>query len=403
MGETGSTFTATSSPSNAPVNVVETGSSHDTGRNAARGIGLCLSGGGYRAMLFHVGSLWRLHKAGILKGVDRISSVSGGSITAAQLGLRWTRIYGPNGSGDFETEVVNPIRGMACRTIDANSIIGGIFLPGTIGEKIAGAYEKHLFGEATLQDLPSDEEGPRFVINATNVQSGVLVRFSKPFMADYRVGMYPNPVVPLATAVAASSAFPPVLSPMKVELPLGAMRPREGNDLHYAPYTTELVLSDGGVYDNLGLETVWKRFGTVLVSDGGGQMGPEAEPKEDWARHSYRVLNLVDNQVRSLRKRQLLDSLVKGACDAADPDGRQGAYWGIRSDIEDFELDTAIPVPFEQSLKLAKTPTRLKRLDDDVQERLIDWGYAVCDAAIRKHLDPELPQPARTPYGHFPT
>ena len=41
------------------------------------------------------------------------------------------------------------------------------------------------------------------------------------------------------------------------------------------PYTDQVVLSDGGVYDNLGLETAWKREHDNLVSDGGGQMGPE--------------------------------------------------------------------------------------------------------------------------------
>lgn len=46
------------------------------------GTGLCLSGGGYRAMLFHVGSLWRLNQAGFLPKLNRVSSVSGGSITA---------------------------------------------------------------------------------------------------------------------------------------------------------------------------------------------------------------------------------------------------------------------------------------------------------------------------------
>ena len=51
------------------------------------GVALCLSGGGYRAMLFHVGALWRLYEAGWLPKIDRISSVSGGSITAAVLGL----------------------------------------------------------------------------------------------------------------------------------------------------------------------------------------------------------------------------------------------------------------------------------------------------------------------------
>lgn len=54
------------------------------------GIGLCLSGGGYRAMMFHVGVLWRRYETGVLKTIQRISSVSGGSITAGVLGARWS-------------------------------------------------------------------------------------------------------------------------------------------------------------------------------------------------------------------------------------------------------------------------------------------------------------------------
>ena len=41
------------------------------------GLGLCLSGGGYRAMLFHLGALWRLNEAALLHTADRVSSVSG--------------------------------------------------------------------------------------------------------------------------------------------------------------------------------------------------------------------------------------------------------------------------------------------------------------------------------------
>src|SRR5713226_3113267 len=56
------------------------------------GIGLCLSGGGYRAMLFHLGALWRLNEFGMLSKLDRISSVSGGSITAGVLGMNWSQL-----------------------------------------------------------------------------------------------------------------------------------------------------------------------------------------------------------------------------------------------------------------------------------------------------------------------
>jgi predicted acylesterase/phospholipase RssA len=56
------------------------------------GMALCLSGGGYRAMLFHLGTLWRLNELGLMKGLKRVSSVSGGSITAGVLGLAWKNL-----------------------------------------------------------------------------------------------------------------------------------------------------------------------------------------------------------------------------------------------------------------------------------------------------------------------
>jgi NTE family protein len=350
------------------------------------GIGLCLSGGGYRAMLFHVGSLWRLYETGVLKTVTRISSVSGGSITAGVLATRWKSLsFDPAaGTAGFVTQVVTPIRKLAGETIDAEAIITGLVLPGRVSDKVAAAYRHHLFGDATLQDLPDE---PRFVINATNVQSGALWRFMKPYMRDYRVGKVAKPRIPLAQAVAASSAFPPVLSPFEMRLDPASFEVNTGLDLQREPYTSKVVLSDGGVYDNLGLETVWKSYDTVLVSDGGGKMQPQEEPKSDWARHSYRILDLVDNQVRALRKRQVIDSFKART--------RKGTYWGIRTDIANYGLADALPCPEDRTLALAETPTRLKRMDPLLQERLINWGYAVCDAALRKHFMPRLePSPA---------
>ena len=353
------------------------------------GTALCLSGGGYRAMVFHVGVLWRLYEAGMLGNLKRISSVSGGSITAGVLALKWRKLsFDPARLKiDFVPEVVAPLRGLAGETIDAESVIIGGLFPGSISDRIAAAYDEHLFHGATLQDMP---DAPRFVINATNVQSGVLWRFMKPYMRDYRVGEVKNPTVTLAKAVAASSAFPPVLSPCELRLDNDAFTAKSGNDLQRPPFTTHVFLSDGGVYDNLGLETAWKRYQTILVSDAGGQLAPEEEPKSDWPRHAYRVLNLIDNQVRALRKRQAIDSFKSGV--------RKGGYWGIRTNIADYQLTDALPCPFDKTMELAETPTRLKRMNDNLQERLINWGYAVCDAALRKHVDTALAKPAGFPY-----
>ena len=176
------------------------------------------------------------------------------------------------------------------------------------------------------------------------------------------------------------------LDPALYDPPSG--RPSE--DLHREPFLTDVVLTDGGVYDNLGLETAWKNYQTILVSDGGGKMQAEAEPKGDWARHALRMNDVIDNQVRSLRKRQVMASFRAKT--------RSGAYWGVRSDIAEYEVPDALPCPPEKTLALANIKTRLKRLESVDQERLINWGYAISDAAMRKWVDPTLGKPIHFPY-----
>jgi NTE family protein len=353
------------------------------------GIGLCLSGGGYRAMLFHLGALWRLNELGYLPRLSRVSSVSGGSITAGVLGTNWDKLAFDDGgvSPTFEREVVAPLRRLAGKTVDRGSIVRGLLGPGSIGNRVAAAYRKHLFGSATLQDLPDE---PRFVINATNLQSGALWRFSKPFMRDYRVGEVRNPRVELAVAVAASSAFPPFLSPVVLDLPESAYSPRTDEPLHRPPFTTKVTLSDGGVYDNLGLETVWKRYETVLVSDGGGRMGGQPEPNRDWPRQAYRVLGVIDTQVRNLRKRQVIDSYKAGV--------RKGVYWGIRTHASHYGVPMRLDCPHDKTFQLAGVETRLAEMDETTQERLINWGYAVCDAGMRAHVDDAIEPADAFPY-----
>jgi NTE family protein len=118
-----------------------------TGSAPSPGTALCLSGGGYRAMIFHLGTLWRLNECGYLPKLDRVSSASGGSITAAVLGTRWAKLsFGAGGvAGNFTELIVAPVRRLGGKTIDAFSIIGGALGPGTIGDKVAAAYRDQLF------------------------------------------------------------------------------------------------------------------------------------------------------------------------------------------------------------------------------------------------------------------
>jgi NTE family protein len=353
------------------------------------GVALCLSGGGYRAMLFHLGALWRLNQLGWLAKLDRVSSVSGGSITAGVLAHGWKDLGfdGREVAANFRTAIVDRIHALAGETLDVPAGLKGVFLPGSVADRLADAYGRHLFGSATLQALP---ERPRFVFNATNLQSGVLWRFSKPYMWDYRVGKIENPTERLAVAVAASSAFPPFLSPLTLKLDDAQYTPDSGQDLQRHEYMEHPVLTDGGVYDNLGLETAWKRYQTVLVSDGGGHFGAKARVWTNWPLQARRVLSVIDSQVRALRKRQVVGSLAAGL--------RQGAYWGIWSEVSDFKLADAFSCPDAATKELARVPTRLAKTEPALQRRLVNWGYAVCDTAMRKHVVPGEKRPESLPY-----
>lgn len=354
----------------------------------ATGVGLALSGGGYRATVFHLGALWRLNEVGWLPRLDRVAGVSGGAIAAAVLGAAWDRLgFRDDGvAALFGSAVVDPILELAGETLDAGAVVGGVLGPGSPNERLADGYDDHVFGGAMLGDLPAR---PDVAIVATSVQTGLPWTFRRDRIGGPRVGETTDLDVRLADAVAASTAFPPVLSPAVVELDPDAFD-RDAGDLARVPFTSRAVLVDGGVYDNLGLETVWPTCRTVLIGDAGMELEPEGVPKRDWPRHAWRVVEVIDHQVRALRKRQAVAGFVAG--------DRDGAYWGIRSDVDHFPLDDPLPCPVERTLELARTPTRLARLPRRRRERLVNWGYAACDAALRAHVDPTVGVPASFPY-----
>jgi hypothetical protein len=109
----------------------------------------------------------------------------------------------------------------------------------------------------------------------------------------------------------------------------------------------------------------------------------------DWARHALRINDLIDNHVRDLRQRALIDSYIKKT--------RQGTYWATRSNMAKFPAPNTLPCPFASTQELAALPTRLASLDDRTQQRLINWGYAICDAALRLHLVPSTAAPTAFP------
>ena len=355
-----------------------------------KGIALALSGGGFRATLFHAGAFLRLNELGLLRNISRFVSVSGGALAAGALAHEWSSLRWTDARADNLGIVVEKLRQFCRRDLDVPAVLEGFMHPSrTPIEVLRRSYEKHLFGKFLLRELPWR---PTFIFQATNLSTGKAFRFGRDYVADYLIGSAPSGGITLATAVAASSAFPPLLSPLVLRIKASSFRRLRGAKLYDAPgYRTELKLSDGGVYDNLGLESAWDSE-TVLVSDAGAPFEHRAELDLSWHRQASRALDIATAQARGLRRRWLVDQFVREV--------RKGAYWGITTNVADYSVHEARISPALQE-KLATLRTRLNCFTDSEQEQLINLGYALCDAACRSRLSP-AEHPFALPYPSQP-
>jgi NTE family protein len=236
----------------------------------------------------------------------------------------------------------------------------------------------------------------------------VLWRFSKPYAGDYVIGRLDKPAIAMSHAVAASSAFPPVLSPLVLELPKGSFTDwPSGPSLDAGEidaFRSRVILCDGGIYDNHGVEPIVKRYLTDFVSDGGMPFERTADVHVDWIGQLRRVVDVFDNQVRSLRRRDLIQRFIDGNNVRDETkltgDARMGAYWGIGTDPRRVNPPNAVPCDLNLIYKLARAGFRLSDLGETVSKQIINWGYAICDRSLRVNYSgamaaaqPKLPYP----------
>jgi len=355
---------------------------------------LALSGGGFRATLFHCGTFIRLNELGLLSRLARISSVSGGSIAAGMLAVAWPRLKADGARfANLEEEVIAPLQAFCTRTIDKAAVGWGALLPGkTIGDVLADIYDEML-GGLTFAELP---DAPRFVFNATNLQTGRLVRMQKNRLADYTIGEIRNPKLRVAVAVAASSAFPPVLSPVTIKAAeVGSWSSLPGA-MHFGDhaFTGTLSLTDGGAYDNLGLETV-DDFYPLFISDAGAPFAIDEEAGLLWPQQLMRVLDIATDQARGLRKRLLHR-------ERKVPPDRPFAYAGIDGTPEDYPAERVLAASPSLTRNLARLRTRLNPFSDEEQGRLINWGWYMSDLAARSFVTPTVAAPTTWPRPDWP-
>lgn len=357
--------------------------------------GLALSGGGFRATLFHLGAIWRINQMGKLKEIGLITSVSGGSFAAALLAIAWPYLeFDAQGRAtNLRALFAKPVVRLAKLPLDVPIVALGL-VPGVQAARVlADVLDRYFLGGRTLRDLPRDEDGPRFVFNATELSSGTDWRFSRPYMGSYRVGLIRWPEVRLADAVAASAAFPPMLSPLTLRFDPANLEATDGADLHdEVAALGRVALTDGGAYDNLGLAPIMRRCRTLLVSDAGGNLGVEGVDWkwQLWTLQTKRILDIAVSQERAQRRRGLIVGATRD---------RRVGYWRTLTDPTDFKNK---PSPFRIDPAwrkyLAGRSTRLWPFPEDDSHRLVNWGYVLSDIVLRTYIWMHAPPPTRLPF-----
>jgi NTE family protein len=354
---------------------------------------LALSGGGYRAMLFHLGALYRLNELGLLGRLGRVSSVSGGSFAASILARAWPDLEFRDGrSPRFDKLVAGPIERLARTPADVWIVALGLLPFVDPTSLVAGLLDRGFLHGLRLDQLP---DTPRFTFNAAHVATGTNWRFAKPYMGTYLVGLIPTPTTPVAVAAAASAAFPPIVSPLTLHTDPAAFYWVKGADLYdYAALRERVLLMDGGAYDNLGVESVDDRAQTLLVSDGGGNLGVDAGHAKFvlWAMQLRRVLDMAVEQGRDLRRAELVRR--------ANAHEFRLALWRTVTDPAKFKVPlSAFVVPQEWRTYLATRPTRMWPMSRRDQAAMIDWGYLASDLVLRTYVTPEADPPTALPRG----
>lgn len=369
-------------------------------------IALALSGGGFRASLFHLGVLRRLAELGWLPEVDVISTVSGGSIIGAFAVQRWDGFLASGGDAKaFESVISAPFVerlqthnflvewlltswSWPLRKISSNTF--------TRTQAAAELLDEIFFAGKGCDSLPSH---PLLIMNATNLQSIRAWRFTNAGMGDSRVGhaKWGSKPLRLSICVGASAAFPPVFPPVRIV---------RGDYTFATPIYQEsplpeyplISLTDGGAYDNSGLEALTKTVKVpghderiepaelLIVSDGGAPANYEFDasgiPALSDAALLYRVDDIARQQVSALRTRSLMTDFATGSM--------RGIFARLASSVKSLpndryqqyceSVDMRHQMQDDLLLPLRRLRTSLDRFTRIEIEALMYHAYSLTDA-----------------------
>ena len=342
-------------------------------------IGLALSGGGFRAAAFHAGVLRRLADASLLASVKQISTVSSGSLLLSAI---FTRFGWPTDS-DYEHLVFPELQKLLTksdlfsfqalnRARSSRFDYEFIFDRATI---LARLLELRWRVEGSLSDLP---DYPIWWINATCLETAKNWRFSKREMGDGKFGRHYNPRIKIATAAAASAAFPYLIGALRIGLPKDGWH--RSDPVTWAPMERKappfrsVRLWDGGVYENLGLGAVFKPEGRLIDCD-------------------FLVCSDATRSIRSSMQSRLFErAIARGKV--------RGSLVRLGNSVRDIDSRAKrkrAPANYDAFLRdedvsaVARTETALTALTPGRFEAVARHGYEVADATLTAYWPEEFP------------
>lgn len=221
-------------------------------------IGVAISGGGFRATCFGLGCLRALHDRDLLRHVKVISGISGGSLLTALYA------YGPESFTEFDQAVTDILSDGLQRAVITRAFNPAVAARNLLGAARAGVIRhpsvlrgstrtdalryvlaQRYFGSRTMSDVT--HPGLDTVITATDLRTKTAMRYGSARSAAWRYGTLTQDI-PVSEAVAASAAFPLLLPAVE--------RRYQFIDRHGVTGDQVLYLTDGGVYDNLGVSVL---------------------------------------------------------------------------------------------------------------------------------------------------
>ena len=363
-------------------------------------LGLALSGGGIRAVVFHAGMLEYLAKINLLESIKVISSVSGGSIL---IGLiyslndgKWPTSY------EYLTKVLPKIKNIVCSVSIAKNWYEHLLNPfywkylGNRAELLALTLENKWNITGNINELP---DSPKWFLTSTVAKNGEKWVFCQDYMGTDSLG-YAKTDIKIAEAVAASAAFPGIIGPFQLntgKYDWYKYKPnecRKNQNSVIKPDNPIYYFSDGGLFDNLGCDSLFTKFGesliddidTIIISNASAPLNTDWFDKWKVLARSKKMIDMLMSHVDQLRISSTYRYLEKNK--------KAGIFIRIdkhHSDIIPFEkkhLFKNIIFMTEKSLNIVKgMKTHLNKISPQVFDSTFRNGYETALIKSRLYID----------------